>query len=458
MEPHNLRYNYGRPDMRLPYRWNDDTPMSLPIGPKNLNVTSPYLIGIIDLRWDNPAIYGENNGVDVLGVNVYKSYDSPEGPYSKINDVPIGVLYYRDQTREIYVDQEDPMVGGRIIMGTNASGDWVVSTYNRPLIIPGTNGEIAQNPAHVKVEIKPTASDPFQTVPAFKVVGETGEIFLIKNQTYNQTTFQLDPPVLPHADLGGEIRVSYTYINNHIQTDIYRKIYYKVTTVAQQRESLEVIESPLNQCEAVSLYDMEKIDWVWAEAIRRNRWILEQGGERVKVFLRKWYGERCSCWDEQYRTSKEDCLSCFGTGFVYGYEGPIDILVAPPETEKAVELLDAGLHVSYDWMSWTGPYPLLTDRDFIVRQNNSRLSVGRINAQGSRGSIYQQHFVMSPLDQKDIRYSVPIRGGESGVPPAWDAYRTVRPTDASPTIPNHPGIPDQYEYKGRTVTFENIVY
>jgi len=44
------------------------------------------------------------------------------------------------------------------------------------------------------------------------------------------------------------------------------------------------------------------------------------------------------------------------------------------------------------------------------------------------------------------------------VPAAWNAYREVRPTQASPTIPNKPEIPDQYELRGRTVTFENIVY
>ena len=204
----------------------------------------------------------------------------------------------------------------------------------------------------------------------------------------------IDSPILPDASQGGEIRISYTYINNYIQTDINRKIYYKCTTVAEVRETNEVKETPLNEVDAISLYDIEKIDWIWAESIRRNRWILEQGGERVKVFIRKWAGERCPCWDEQYKTSKEDCSVCRGTGYVGGYEGPYDILIAPPETERTVQLMDMGLHLSYDWNSWTGPYPLLNDRDFIVRQNNNRYSISHINPQGSRGAIYQQHFML----------------------------------------------------------------
>jgi len=455
--PHNFMDNYGRPDFKLPYRWNDDTPMSLPLAPKSVHATSPYMIGVIDIRWDNPTIYAENNGLQVLGVNIYRAYDSPEAAYTLLNPSPVGALYYRDQTKEVLVPAEDPVAGGRFIAGTNATGDWIIHTYNKPIIIPGTNGEIAQHSKHVVVQIKPTAIDSFQTVPAWRVVGETGEVFLINKKVYNHTTNRIDDPVLPILSQGGEVRIAYTYINGWIQTDINRKIYYKVTTVALDPETSQIIETPMNQVEAVSLYDMERIDYIWAEAIRRNRWILEQGGERVKVFIRKWAGERCTCWDEQYRQGKNDHALCYGTGIVGGYEGGYDILIAPPETEKTVQLMDMGLHVNFDWNTWTGPYPLLNDRDFVVRQNNDRYSVAHVNPQGARGAIFQQHFMLAPLDQHDIRYQVPINGGLT-VPASWNAYREGKPSDASPTIPNKPGVPDQYELRGRTVTFENIVY
>lgn len=456
---HSFRYNYGRPDFRLPYRWNDDTPFSLPLPPKNVEVTSPYLIGVVDVRWDSPANYTENNNLSITGVNVYRSFDTPEGPYTKLNTSPINVLFYRDETGEVSVVDEDPISGGRLIAGTNASGDWIVRTFNRPLVMPGTNGELADNRKHVTVRIKPTSSDSFQTVPAFKVIGDSGEIYLIKDKIYDHTNNRLVDPVLPNLTQGGELLVSYTYLNNHIQTDIYRKMYYKVTTEAVDPRNGNTIETPLGECDAISLYDMEKIDWIWSEAIRRNRWLLEQAGERVKLFIRKWSGIKCGvCWDEEYQQAREGCHVCYGTGYTGGYEGPYDILIAPPETEKTIELTDIGLHVNYDYNTWTGPYPLLTDRDFIVRQNNQRFSIARVNPQGSRGAIYQQHFNMAPLDQKDIRYSVPITGGTSVTPEAWNAFRSAQPTDASPVITNKPEIPDEYELRGRTVTFENIVY
>jgi hypothetical protein len=450
--------SYSRPGFKLPYREGDYTPPVLPLGPKSVHVTSPYLIGVIDIRWDNPGIYAEHNNLDMLGVNVYRSYDTPEGPYTKLNDTPVGSYYYRDETKEVTVLDEDPMQGGRLVAGTNATGDWIVKTYYKPIVIPGTNGQVTNSPRDVRVDIKPNSSSTFQTIPAFRVFGDAGEIYLIKDKVFNHTTHQIDNPILPDVNLGGEIRVSYNYINNAIQTDINRKIYYKVATVALDPETGDTLETPLGQIDPVSLYDMEKIDWIWAEAIRRNKWLLEQAGERVKLFIRKWAGERCSCWDDQYRQAKIDCPACYGTGYVGGYEGPYDILVAPPETEKVVNLTDIGLHITYDWMTWTGPHPLLNDRDFVIRSNNDRYSIGRVNPQGSRGAIYQQHFTLAPLDQHDVRYRVPIIGGASGVPASHNAFREDPSSDASPAIPNKPEIPDQYERTGRTVTFENIMY
>ena len=116
-----------------------------------------------------------------------------------------------------------------------------------------------------------------------------------------------------------------------------------------------------------------------------------------------------------------------------------------------------GLHIRYDWQSWTTNYPLLNPRDVIVRQNNERYVVGPVNPQGARGAIFQQHFTMSYIDQGDIRYSIGISGSENGPAPEWDRYRTEKPpTPASPEMPLKPTVDPAKIIRGRTVTFENI--
>jgi hypothetical protein len=448
-----------RPFFELPYRSGNDKPKSLPYAPKSVNVTSPYLVGSIDVRWDNPAIYTENNGLQVLGVNVYRAYDAPSAAYVKINVNPVSILFCRDQTSKVTVDREDalPLLNA----GQNPEGRWYFHTQHKQLTTLQSNATNTVTIDDILLEIDAGDGKGFQIVPAWKVDSIEGIVYLNTNRTYDPNLNIYKPPVLPNVLTGG-IRVSYLYLNGLIATDINRKIYYKVTTIAFDKDKNENIETPLSEIAAISLYDMEKIDYIWAEGIRRNRYLLQQAGERVKVFLRKWNGIRCPNYNITYGTCKGvglagGCQICYGGGYVGGYEGPFDIIIAPPETEKMVNLLDAGLHIQYDWTTWTGPEPLLNDRDVVVRQNNDRFFISKVNYQGSRGAIYQQHFNIDQVDQKDPIYSLPIDGGIVGsIPLGWNAFREPQPSQASPQLPEKPEIEPGRLPIGRTVTFENI--
>lgn len=448
----------GSPDLNLPYRGGILAPMSLPHPPRSVHVTNPYLVGVQDIRWDNPAKNPYNQSVQVLGVNVYRAFDAPGASYTKLNETPVSSLFWRDRTREVFIDRE--LATERLNPGINPEKKWYFHTSRKPIIVPDTNANGVAGVSHVLVEVDAGDGKGFVPVIPFRVVAEEGLVYLNTNRTYNPTLNTFVPPVLPDPLMGG-VRVSYTYLDGLIASDMNRKIYYKVTTVALNPKTSTEIETPLSEVPASTQFQMEATDWIWKEAIRRNRWLLEQTGERVKLFVRKWNGVRCDCADPNYGYSKRQgttgtCTKCYGTTFVGGYEGPFDIIIAPPETEKSVNLMDAGIHITYDWNTWTGPEPLLNDRDVIVRANNDRLFVNRANPQGSRGATYQQHFSLVHIDQTDAVYYIPIRGGELIVPPGWNAFREERANDASPTIPVTSHVPEGALITGRTVTFENI--
>ena len=439
-----------RPNYTLPLR-PQTRDLTLPFGPRNLMVTSPYLVGMNDVRWDDPRIIPENNGLYILGVNVYRSTDSEFGPYVKINSDPVGVTFYRDQTIEQYVT-EDVTYSLRRIEPDNK---WLVYASNKPIVIPGTNGKTSDSFKDVKVEID-NGDGTFLEVPAHTLCGHTGAVSLITAPVFNYTVQQIIPARLPNPP-NGRVRISYRYMKHSVVATLNQRIFYKVTTVARNSEGA-TIETPIDEVADRSTFDIEEIDWIWKEAMRRNMWILEQAGERVKIFVRKWMCTVCPSYEPKYGQTHNDCLVCKGTGIVGGYEGPYNIIIAPPETERSVELGDMGLHIRYDWLTWTMQYPLLNPRDFIVRQNNERYIVGPVNYQGLRGMTLQQHFTISYLDVGDIRYQVPITGGELSVPESTNAYREPSRSQASPVIPVKPEIPAIRQVKGRTVTWENISF
>jgi hypothetical protein len=808
-------------------------------------ITSPFSVGAVDIRWDNPQLLPQNSPLHLLGVNVYRSTDSPYGPYEKVNGVPVTVMFYRDQTIETQVIDEDATatIKHKFEPTNNGLDQWLVFSQNKPIVIPGSNGAYTTRISDVQVKID-DGDGNFLIMPAFAVDGVTGQIQLISAPVYNNDLNQIIPPRLPFPP-NGRVRISYSYIKHQVLTVLNQRLYYKVATVAVDPQNpSDTIETPLEEISDRSPFDMESIDYIWREAILRNRYILEQGGERVMLFPRKWMGEQCpdhqvnygqgyndchtcfpagqwvtksdgskedikdikendtvltsygvssrvtkifcsehkedlikiapigkdpilctqdhlfliikkeetgckrsnhlrdkcvpmtkgicfkgyntnatdcqhrpeTCWvsasdlkkgdyliepkikkEEKYfsndemflfgfytaegcvslngskvlnrlrfgfgkeeidiintvkevferqyhvkmgfcknktqgncyelwccdkiiadsfiencgRFAHEKCLSkkivdsskesigwflsgyvlgdghvggkrekknygsvyfstvshklssqiellfiklgspvtlhykyhndkrpnksgwiylgqipsvtthcipllcrkkiyreikkkqhrifpfkdficypinetskqkfsgpvynievegdhtylvnnvavhnCLGTSIIGGYLGPIQLMIAPPETEKSVELADMGLHIRYDWQSWTTNYPLLNPRDVIVRQNNERYVVGPVNPQGARGAIFQQHFTMSYIDQGDIRYSIGISGSENGPAPEWDRYRTEKPpTPASPEMPLKPTVDPAKIIRGRTVTFENI--
>lgn len=443
----------GRETFTLPLR--PTTPdLHLPLSPRNMVATSPYIIGMSDIRWDNPKLIPQNNKLQITGVNVYRSINNPYGPYEKLNDTPVNVLFYRDQTiEEEIVEDATPTVR----FDVEPDGRWRVYAQRKPIIVPGTNGKISDRIQDVKVEID-DGDGSYLEIPAFCISGKTGEIDLISSPTFNSTVEQIIPPRLPWPP-NGRIRITYKHLKNEVLSRLQQRIFYKVTTVAvDPTDNSKRVETPIDEVEYRSTFDIEEIDYIWKEAMRRNRWILEQGGERVKVFIRKSMGDPCPNHQEAYGQGYNDCLTCFGTFFTGGFDGPFDLLIAPPEAEKSIELLDMGLRVNYEYESYTMAFPMIRERDVIVRQNNERYVIGPVNYQGSRGATYQQHFRMSYVDEKDIRYKIGVPGGETSVPADWNRYYENAPTPASPERPLKPEIPPDKVVRGRSVTFDNISY
>jgi len=450
----------------------------------NGQVYAPYLQGTLDIRWDDPRQLAGNAKFSVVGVNIYRSDVSDRGPYYRINDFPVGGTFWRDQTSIVTV-RETVMWDTDWVNKGNAPNDyrWVFRTkFPIYKLYQAGLGDLkyANSPVDVTLFIDNVE------VPVQEVFGPTGEITLYRDARFDVITEKTDYPIIPTSD--SVVEVVYRTLRNRVSLLLGTHLFYRLTTVVLDSTSPSGYrETDLAYCQPAQTAEIESLDYIWREAVRRNNWILQQGGERVKVFIRRLAGIPCTCGVEPRlrefsKQPSNRCLTCFGTGWVGGYEGPFDIILAPPDAEQKISQGNIGRRNEWSYEVWTGPSPVLTQRDFIVKQTNERFSIGPVRRPTNRGNLLQQHFNIAVLTDGDIRYEVPIYGIDmlnwpetryeqrsvqppSAVDgelrgPSWmanprEAGHQVGPVPVVPLGTNKTNWPQEKQPRGRTAVWEN---
>jgi len=444
-----------------------------PLPPKNTIAVSPFKKGEIDVRWDNPALLHGNEGWIIRGVNIYRSSNSDRGTYYRVNVVPVGGNLYRDQMHTWTVHEEVVQGSAWISRGGQAEDPYRFLTKYP---IAKLNGiyDSADSSKDVVVTVDG------EVIPVARVLGDLRQVVLYYRGVPTTDAVTLRESNILEITDQSVVKVSYLAYDpsTRLGVGVDRRDFYRLTTVAEDPLTGRLHETPLDQCQPFSDREVEKIDYIWREGIRRNNWILEQSGERVKLFTRKQVGEPCFCTAFNRETlsygKQPDslCKICFGTGIKGGYEGPYDIIIATDETEKRIVQEDRGRRKEHSYEIWIGPSPIVSQKDFIVKTNNDRYSIGAVRYPSNRGNILQQHFNIAYLDSGDMRYNFPV----DGVPVYWaktqygywpqrdtytarsDAKYPLIGDSAYPSGANRPDVSDSVERKGRTAAWENQNY
>ena len=445
-----------------------------PLPPHNVQVVSAYEPGVLDLRWDEPSVLADNTVWTIVGVNIYRSDVSDRGPFHRINPYPLGGSFYRDQTSNEKVIKESVVWDSSWVHKGDAANSRRWSFRTKHPIVQNPSQAPFGSPTAGNAPTDVTLHINGEEVRVADVFGTTGEIVLINTPWLDPTTEKYIQPVLPVE--GSEVLITYWTNRNHIRSGMDTKLFYRITTVAisQDEDSLSgLVETPLDQCQAVANVEVETLDYIWREAARRNNWILEQGGERVKVFVRKQSGVPCGCTLEERMVEYSQqpsnrCLTCYGTGFIGGYEGPYETIMAPDDGERRIAQTPTGRRMEHTYEVFMGASPLVTQRDFIVKQTNERYSIGAVRRPTNRGNILQQHFTVGYLDEGDIRYKVPVDAAGMPWPETRDtrsaspiAGTTYAPSElgadqATPMSTEKDTMPDEREQRGRTRVWENL--
>lgn len=454
-----------------------------PLPPKNVTVSTAYQKGTLDVRWEDPTVLARNASYTIVGVNIYRSEASDRGPFRRINEFPVGGTFFRDQTTYSKVDRETVRWETSWVFKGDApnSRQWTFRTqkpiskrYVRP---PMQDINYADSPSDVQFFVNG------EEFPVAGVFGRTGDVTIVNSSEYDVGAEVFVAPGIPGPD--DVVEVSYYTPTNHIVSGLDTNVWYRVSSVAVDDTTPSgYVESPLEWCEPHSMLEVESLDYIWREAMRRNNWILQQGGERVKLFVQKIMGERCGCnldpvTREFGKQPSQRCMTCYGTGFVGGYEGPYELIIGPDDGERRKSQSQSGRRLEHTYEVWMGPSPLVSQRDFVLRQTGERYSIGPVRRPSNRGNLLQQHFNIAYLDQGDIRYCVPVDGTADLVWPETRGQRCVptyapQPVDhpmagpapwpvgadpvSHPMMTEKEEICDENEVRGRTKVWENINY
>jgi hypothetical protein len=369
-----------------------------PVPPGQLQAYTGYQRREWNLKWQDPSQIPDNSDYTVIGAAVYRSEGTDRGPYTLLTPTPVGGVLYTDAAHPLLINREIVKTGDWVSQGFR--NEWIFRTKH-PIVRRNNPSQMANRSTDVVVELDG------QPITINRVFDR--EIHLSNKTNYDA----IEDIIYPAPDFknASSITVTYWTANSAPITEFSSKTYYRVTTVAEKDGQL--YETPLKYCKPVTPNELEGLNYIWKEAIRRNKWIIQRG-ERVHLFTRKKYGCKCTCGRPLRDVINQPqplstCKTCYGTGIVGGYDGPYPIYLAPDQTDETRERTNFGTVTTFTYNVFTGPEPTITPRDFVVKDDGQRFSVGMsIERPSERGQILQQHFPISLVREDDIRYEVPM--------------------------------------------------
>ena len=173
-----------------------------------------------------------------------------------------------------------------------------------------------------------------------------------------------------------------------------------------------------------STHGPDGLEWYFLSIREKDKWLLNQSGERILLYKRRYEGQRCPLFDEvRHTNAQHEDTTCYGTGWIaadanltgpnaggpyYGFFQPIEIVVSLLSSgPEDLALSDYGQTRIYKPHSWTAHEPLLTPGDMLVRRNNERFLVTEVFLRRWKHFVLHQDFNLAEVERGSILYQLP---------------------------------------------------
>lgn len=397
--------------------------------------------GIRDLYWvDDP-------NPKVIGYHVYRAFDAPID-WERINIFgPVPGHTFRDQSHlenVVYTVQPTDWVE------KGEQGRYIFKLPDIPYaeIVQG-RPSVASQPEDIRLYVNGVLTR------CGRVDGLDRTVWLQQTVILHATGDRREQPSTLIDD-DTVIEVEYAKLLNSVSIAIEGvRTFYTVVPVLHGNVEVHAPGAPGTEIQ--DTFQVDRMTYIHAEMIRRQKWLLEQRAEPVWLMVRRTKGETCFC-TQASGEPRTGCDACYQTGIVGGYYGPIDFLFVDPDSAATIETEEGGKKVTRESQAFTVPAPLIQSGDMIVRRNGERWIIGPVTYKTERGVLLQQDYSAAVMMHNDVRYKIPLTNQTGGVfHPAFDAPQHDKEPLSDPrTDPTkvweNPTVP-----RGRTVTFGNIM-
>lgn len=121
-------------------------------------------------------------------------------------------------------------------------------------------------------------------------------------------------------------------------------------------------------------------------------------GRKVWIFKRKTSGQRCGCRDVLLsRRTEDQCLSCYGVGWVGGYYSPIQVW------------MEIASSVDQNAVGYMSTYPPMVSKDLVIDGENRRWRVRTVATPAKRlGVVTRQNLQMYEIAKASVEYQIPL--------------------------------------------------
>lgn len=179
--------------------------------------------------------------------------------------------------------------------------------------------------------------------------------------------------------------------------------WYKVSTIYINNDD-KVIEGQLS---GPHMYKVNNTNKWFNKANERTLWILKNTGQLFDLYIRKYEGNKCSCYDSlRGRSSAVDCHLCFGTGIEGGYEPMFQLYVRLKPAETALEQINTGFQYNNMPGAWTISTVQIKNRDLLIGPDGIIYSVLGSHINQAAGYLFHQELRLRELDPTDALYKM----------------------------------------------------